>query len=65
MAKTSKQKGLMVNEFEKLMALWPITDKIDLIESYGKRLRKKNSAQTEEEVAQFAKKMTGKRIIDY
>lgn len=65
MAKTEKQKGLMIKEFEKLMNLWPITDKIDLVESYGKRLRKKNSAQTEEEVAQFAKKMTGKRIIDY
>ena len=60
-----KRKSLLKKEIKKLMALCTLVDQIEVIESLGKELRKKNSAESEEEVAQFAERMTGKRIIDY
>lgn len=60
-----KQEKLIVKMIETALAPLTQVEKINIIERLGKRLRRKNSAESEEEVAQFAKKMTGKRIIDY
>lgn len=62
---TDKQEKLIVGLIETALAPLTPVEKINIIERLGKKLRRKNSAESEEEVAQFAKKMTGKRIIDY
>jgi hypothetical protein len=59
-----KQKRLIIKQLDIALAPLTIVEKIIVIESYGKSLRRKNSADTEEEVARARQKMTGKRILD-
>lgn len=62
---TDRQRQLLTKEVENILNPLTKTDRLRIIEKLGKRWRRENSAEIEEEVAQYAIKMTGKRIIDY
>ena len=62
---TEKQERLITKEVENILSPLTKTDRLKIIEKLGKKWRRENSAEIEEDVAQFAKKVTGKRIIDY
>jgi hypothetical protein len=61
----TKQEILIMKAVVNAMNPLTKTSKLKVIEKLGKIIRRANSAEIEEEVAQFAKRVTGKRIIDY
>ena len=62
---TDRQRQLLTKEVENILNPLTKTDKLKIIEKLGKKWRRENSAEIEEDVAKFAQKATGKRIIDY
>ena len=60
----TKQEQLVKKEVRKLVSVLPLVGQINVLESLGKEARKRNSAETEEEVARTRVKLTGKRILD-
>ena len=60
----TKQEILIRKEIKKIASVLPLVGQINVFESLGKEARKRNSAETEEEVARTRVKLTGKRILD-
>ena len=59
-----KQERLITKEVENILSPLSKTDRLKIIEKLGKRWRRENSAEINEDVAQTRLKFHGKRIKD-
>lgn len=63
MSRTKQEIEILIKQ---LLFELPLTERITLIERIGKKLRQRNSIETEREVKEFNKKMgLNKRVEDY